>query len=219
MTTPLSCAVRAALPMIFSLLCVTLASCGSLGSGATSPVGATEAQESPDDPRVRIQLYNAKLKQDPGLFAVHAALGAAYLDLARETYDLESLAMARQVLERSIAIQPGVDALASLAELCNFRHRYACALENAERAMRVDPKDGRTRALRVEAYLGLGETRRAEQLLDQPYVEDGAGYVLPAARAAGSRRSSASTTRETPSWPRRSRHGGRARASSRFGPR
>src|SRR5688500_6991056 len=117
--------MRAAQRSLVTLICVALAACAA--DLRTPPVAA---QEDPNDPTVRIGLYEAKLKQDPTLFAAHAELGSAYLDLARETHDVAWLGKARSELQRSLAIQPNVNALATLASLCNFSHRFACALEN-----------------------------------------------------------------------------------------
>jgi tetratricopeptide (TPR) repeat protein len=166
------------------LLCMLLAAGCSRSDPRTPQVAAEAAPstESPAAPEVRIRFYEAKLKEHPTLFAGHAELGAAYLDKARETHDVSWLAKARASLERSLELQPNPNAFATLAALCNFSHRFACALENAERAARSDPADGRLRALRIEAYLGLGELEKAEQLLEESGAEDGAAFALPAAR-------------------------------------
>jgi tetratricopeptide (TPR) repeat protein len=162
------------------LICAVSTGCGGAARGLPQ-VGAGAAA-NPNDPLERMRLYEARVAKDPRLPVPHAELGAAYLDQARATGDASWLARARKELETSVELQPSADAYAALAALCNFSHRFACALDSAERAARLDPRDGRARELRIEAYLGLGEAKRAEQLLVQPAREDGAGFVLAAAR-------------------------------------
>jgi tetratricopeptide (TPR) repeat protein len=164
-----------------ALACALLAACGTAALERAG-AGAPAAAEDPNDPALRIRLQEARLRAEPTRAAVHAELGAAYLDMARATGDAAWLGRARSALARSLELEPGPAAHATLAELCNFSHRFACALEHAEQIARLAPRDGRARTLRIEAYLGLGELRRAEQLLAQPGNEDGAAFVLAAAR-------------------------------------
>ncbi len=144
--------------VLFTLSSVLLA-CGSV-----APTAAVRT--SPSDPAVRIELYERKLAEHPDLFAGHAALGAAYLDKARESHDVAWIAKARAALERSLEIQPSLNALVSMASLCSFSHRFECALELADRAARANPTDARLRSIRVEAQLGLGRTDAVAALLE-----------------------------------------------------
>jgi tetratricopeptide (TPR) repeat protein len=114
-----------------------------------------------------IEFYTQKVRQHPTVFAAHAALGAAYLDKARETHDVQWLGKARAALQRSIELQPDLNAFLTMAALCNFSHRFACALEYADRAARAHPGDASLLPLRVEAYLGLGQLDAAQKLLDK----------------------------------------------------
>jgi tetratricopeptide (TPR) repeat protein len=168
---------------IGALACVALTGCGTARIDPPR-VGEGPAQEQPDpnDPAVRIGLSEAKLKADPTAPGARVELGAAYLAQARASYDVAWLARARSELERSLELAPSASAHMTLAALCNFAHRFRCALDHAEQAARLDPRDGRARALRIDAYLGLGELKRAEQLLAQPGSEDGATFVLAAGR-------------------------------------
>jgi len=112
-----------------------------------------------------IEFYTKKIQQHPTVFAAHAALGAAYLDKARETHDVQWLAKARSALQRSIELQPDLNAFLTMAALCNFSHRFACGLEYADRAGRAHPGDAGLLPLRVEAHLGLGQLDAAEKLI------------------------------------------------------
>ncbi len=134
---------------------------------------ALAASENPHDPDARIRFYEQKLAEHPRLFAGFAELGAAYLDKARETHDVTWTRKARQALERSLEIQPNLNALATMASLCNFLHRFECALEHAEHAVKARPDDPRILSLQVEANLGLGRLDDAARLLDGGSPEGG----------------------------------------------
>jgi tetratricopeptide (TPR) repeat protein len=132
------------------------------GVGVTSHAAATPPEVSVDQV---IEFYTQKVQQHPTVFAAHAALGAAYLDKARETHEVQWLGKARAALQRSIELQPDLNAFLTMAALCNFSHRFACALEYADRAARAHPGDASLLPLRVEAYLGLGQLDAAQKLL------------------------------------------------------
>jgi len=132
----------------------------------TTAIGAENAPEDPRDPDVRIRFYEAKLAEHENLFAGHAALGAAYLDKARASHDVRFVAKAREALERSLEIQPNLNALVSMAALCSFSHRFQCALDYAEQAASARADDLRIRSIRIEAQLGLGRTDDVRALLE-----------------------------------------------------
>ncbi len=138
---------------------------GALVALAVLASSAPVAGEDPNDPDVRIRFYEQKLEQHPRLFAGFAELGAAYLDKARQTHDVTWTSKARRALERSLGIQPNRNASATMAALCNFLHRFECALEHVERAQ-TRPDDPETLSLKVEAYLGLGRLDDVARLLD-----------------------------------------------------
>jgi tetratricopeptide (TPR) repeat protein len=106
------------------------------------------------------------VREHPKVFAAFAALGSAYLAKARETHEAEWLVKARTAIERSLKIQPNLNALVTMAEICNFGHRFACGLEFAKRASQTIPLDPRLLPLRVEAHLGLGQLEAAAKLLE-----------------------------------------------------
>ncbi|HEX9743547.1 MAG TPA: tetratricopeptide repeat protein [Nitrospiraceae bacterium] len=121
-----------------------------------------------------------KLSEHPRLFAVYTQLAAAYLDKARETHDPTFLTRGRDAGERSVAIQPNVLAFNVMAGLCNFAHRFECALEWGRRAAAANPTDTAVTALLVEAYMGLGRYEDAAKLLPPPGVKAGDFYTAAA---------------------------------------
>ena len=150
--------------MLWTTLCAGLVCMmGSAHAGQAQAASTATPVVTTD---TAIEFYEAKLKQHPTLFAAHAALGAAYLDKARETHDVQWLAKGRNALNRSLELQPNLNALLSMAALCNFSHRFACGLEFAERAERAHPGDAALLPLRVEAQLGLGKLDAAAKLIE-----------------------------------------------------
>ena len=106
-----------------------------------------------------IAYYARRVAEHPGLYPAHTGLAAAYLEQARETADPDSLSRARAALERSLALQPSYEAMALLASVALFAHRFEEALQWSERAAAASPADGiDTRLLpgKVEALLALG---------------------------------------------------------------
>lgn len=115
----------------------------------------------------KISFFENKLKSHPTLFNGHAALASAYLDKARETHDVQWIKKAKQSIDRSLEIQPNLNAFINMASLCNFSHRFQCALDNAERAAKTNPLDPRLITIKFEALLGLGQLEQAEALLNR----------------------------------------------------
>lgn len=141
--------------VVFCLALILLGSCASRGR----PRSDVDAQ---------IDFYVKKLSEHPRLYPVYAQLGAAYLDKARETHDPSFLARGRDAVERSLAIQPSLQAFKVMAGLCNFAHRFETALEWGRRAAAANPSDTVVTALLIESYMGLGRYEEAAKLLPPP---------------------------------------------------
>lgn len=127
------------------------------------------AQQAPSssklpDPSIRIRFYEDAVQRSPDHYPALALLGTAYFEQARAEGDLEMLRKSREALERSVAIQPNLEAFVGLAELSLYRHRFAEAKSWAERAHTSAPGDPSILTLRVEARLGLGEVTEASSL-------------------------------------------------------
>lgn len=97
-------------------------------------------RQSPDDPRLLV------------------ALGAQYLQRARDTGDPAYYGRAEQALRRAVARQPDdVDALAQLGVLALARHQFRDALALAERARALDPQRSVTYGVLGDAQIELGD--------------------------------------------------------------
>lgn len=117
------------------------------------------------DPEARIRYYAKRVKEDPRLYPAHALLGEAYLARAKATHDPGDVARARAAFEQSMTIQPNYEALAGLAALSGFGHRFEDALSWGRQAADAHREDPHVRALLVEALLGLGRDDEARTLL------------------------------------------------------
>ena len=126
-------------------------------------------QEAPIPTRTgtdaKIEYYDKKLAADPRLYPVYVQLAAAYLDKARETHDPTYLPMARQAVQKSLDIQPTLDAFQTMAAICNYSHRFEEAIAWGKRGTESTPQDTSIIAALVESHLGLGQITEAEQLL------------------------------------------------------
>ena len=119
------------------------------------------------DASIRVRFYQDAVMHAPDHYAALALLGAAYLEQARDHGDLDLLGKALESLERSVAIQPNLEAFVALAEHCLYRHRFMEGKSWIERAHAAAPGDPALLTLRVEARLGLGELVEATQLVDE----------------------------------------------------
>lgn len=142
----------------------------------------------------RIRYYSQRVEDHPRLYPAHALLGEAYLERARATHDPGDVALARAAFERSMAIQSSYEALAGLAALAGFAHRFEDALAWGRQAADANREDPRIRALLVEALLGLGRDGEARALLPADGVAPDDFYTaaaLGAWRKANDRREEA----------------------------
>ncbi len=170
-----------AIPRTSSLIALLVAiplSAQAIASPGADPVSGKVAPT----PDAVIAFYERKLEQHPGLFSGFAALGSAYLDKARETHDVTWLAKSRTATARSLEIQPNINALTTMAAICNFTHRFACGLEHATKAARINPDESSLLSLHVEAHLGLGQIDEADKLLDAAESANPARFDVLASR-------------------------------------
>ena len=168
-------------------LAPSLAMALALACASRAPVPDFEA---------RIRYYSQRVGENPRLYPAHALLGEAYLSRARATHDPGDVARARAAFERSMAIQPSYEALAGLAALSGFVHRFEDALSWGRQAADANREDPRIRGLLVEALLGLGRDGEARALLPGDGVAPEDFYTASALGAwmkANDRREEAAT--------------------------
>jgi predicted Zn-dependent protease len=152
-------------------------------AGLLVGVGCAGPSPSVQEIDHRISYYQDRVRSEPRLYPGYALLGAAYLDKARCAHDPVWLARSREVLARSMEIQPNFDAMKTTAAVCNFSHRFEDALRWIDRAAGAMPEDTSLVAMRVEALLALGRVVEAQnavtasELADDFYVAAARGQV------------------------------------------
>jgi tetratricopeptide (TPR) repeat protein len=108
------------------------------------------------------QLSLARNPKDAEGFAV---LGAAYFQRARETGDVSDYQLAEGALNKSLDLDSSdfsaADALGALAEVCMGEHRFADALNYAQKALSLGTGDVSPFAIVGDAYADMGEYDKA----------------------------------------------------------
>jgi tetratricopeptide (TPR) repeat protein len=96
-----------------------------------------------------------------------AALGAAYAQRARETGDVSDYELAEQALNKSLDLSSSDfssdAALESLAEVCMGEHRFADALNYAQKALSLGSGNLAPFGIAGDAYADMGEYDKARE--------------------------------------------------------
>lgn len=170
---------------------VALAVSGGIGVASTtdpgpaSPVGSV-ARVVPDagqDLSASIAALQTTLRRLPEDYVSWANLGVAYVEQARLTGNASYYDKADQAVARSFDVEPDENftALAARAAIEAARHDFAGALDSAEQALAINPRDLGALAIRVDALTELGrydEQLRALRIADrhQPSTAISARY-------------------------------------------
>lgn len=115
-----------------------------------------------------ISRYEAEVSRYPERYPVRVQLADALLQKARESHDLTVLEQARRELHLSLQTQPTYEAYLTMARVQNYSHHFDDAIKwarIAEEASPIEGADSAITAVLVEAYLGLGKTADARELL------------------------------------------------------
>jgi tetratricopeptide (TPR) repeat protein len=133
---------------------------------ATCGVGNGLAQQKDTDHV--IQFFQWKVSQDPDDCFNFDKLGAAYIQKARETGDIAYYDLARQALEKSLALESShpeaAPATKHLAAVFFAEHRFAEARALAQRAVELNGSDVTPYALAGDAESEMGNYDRAWEL-------------------------------------------------------
>ena len=137
-----------------------------LRQGATAPAEArlrTAAEERPSSATDQlISETQAKVDAAPEDAGGHAVLGAAYLQLARETGDPANYGRAEASLDRAIELDPdNLQALIAQGSLSLSRHEFDEALRLGERALAINDTIPRVYGLIGDAEVELGRYEAA----------------------------------------------------------
>lgn len=140
---------------------------------AVSPLGG--------DARASIEALSARIEVDPDDAKLHAQLGLAYLQDARNQAAPSNLPHADEALTRSLELQPrdNLEAYVGMASLANARHDFSASLKWSRRAIATNPYNAAGYGLLGDALFELGRVRAADAAY-QEMVEvrpDVASYV------------------------------------------
>ncbi|MFE3827370.1 tetratricopeptide repeat protein [Streptomyces sp. NPDC059092] len=119
-----------------------------------------------------IESLQKHLKEQPKDATGWATLGAAYVEQARTSGDPTRYPQAEKAFGRSLALRPADEndaALAGRSALAAARHDFPAALNQADRALSVNPYSERALSTRVDALVELGrydEASKAVELAD-----------------------------------------------------
>lgn len=148
-------------------------------AGALLPLRAQRSQARSETPRVSavaavsplggdakpsIDALKARVEVDPGDAKLHAQLGLAYLQEARNQAAPWNLPHADDALTRSLELQPrgNLEAYVGMAALANARHDFSASLEWARRAIATNPYNPAGYGLLGDALFELGRVRAAD---------------------------------------------------------
>lgn len=112
-----------------------------------------------------ISFWQWKASRDPDDFFPYDRLGAAYIQKARETGDITYYGLAEASLKKSLAIEStnreAVTALAHIATVYFGEHRFADAIDYANRAQALKTGDVSQYAIIGDARLEMGQYDKA----------------------------------------------------------
>ena len=156
---------RLAAVLIVTIVLVTIAAAAGISvllrQGAMAPAEArlrTAAEERPSSATDQlISDTQAKVDAAPDDADAHALLGAAYLQLARETGDPANYGRAEAALDRALALDPdNLQALIGQGSLALSRHEFDAALRLGERTLAINDTIPRVYGLIGDAEVELG---------------------------------------------------------------
>ncbi len=166
-----------------STAAVALVAAAALGAAwpwfASHRAQATGIQPAPisSDYRQRDRLIafeETQARLDPGDQITRRMLAGEYLQRFRETGDLNDVARAHAMAERSLALQPqgNTQALSVIASSDIVFHRFRAALSAERAASEADPSNDGARAQSASILMEIGRYQEAEQILNHPSDPD-----------------------------------------------
>jgi tetratricopeptide (TPR) repeat protein len=111
-----------------------------------------------------------QVKKSPDDFSGYDGLGAAFLQKARETGDIDYYNLAEQTLKKALALVPqdfrAADPSIHMALVCMGEHRFADALAFAQKAIATGSGSLAAFAIEGDAYTDLGDYDEAGEAYD-----------------------------------------------------
>ena len=118
----------------------------------------------------QILILQDQVKKSPEDFAGYDGLGAAFLQKARETGDIDYYNLAEQTLKKALALVPqdfrSADPSIHMALVCMGEHRFADALAFAQKAIATGSGNLAAFAIEGDAYTDMGDYDQAQRAYD-----------------------------------------------------
>lgn len=154
----------------YGLILIVIGVLAASGGMARSSDRPSAAGLHPTESQIRdldIEFYRRRIARDPRSAGDLTQLAGLYLQRARENADNEDLVRAETTARRSLALRTGRNtaAFGVLASSLLAQHRFAEALEVAERLLEHDSTSIGARGLIADAQLELGHYRDAARTL------------------------------------------------------
>jgi len=141
---------------------------GSPGREAAAPGVPAAGFDDTRSADRRIASLQAAVARGTDRSAPYAALGDAYLQKARETFDPRFYARAETALREALARdRRDATALTAMGALANARHDFAAGLRFGERARAAAPGVAKPYGVIVDALVELGRYGQAERALQR----------------------------------------------------
>lgn len=155
--------------------------CGAVAlrwTRSETPVQATAAQSvsvdglgrrgQPRDAQSQAAKLQQFIKENPGSPAAYSQLGAAYLQLVRETGDPSYYGKAEGVFKEALKLDAqNVEAMTGMGELSLARHTFADALEWGRKALALTPQRAQIMGIIGDALTELGRYDEAVAAVQQ----------------------------------------------------
>jgi tetratricopeptide (TPR) repeat protein len=144
---------------------VSLAQPVPVSTAVFSPVPAALFVPAPTGSERVLRSAQAHVQAHPKDAVAYTSLGAAFLQRARETGDVEDFQLAEQALNKSLdlvsADVSAEPAYATMAAVCMGEHRFSDAITYAQKALALGSGDLSSFAIVGDAEADMGEYERA----------------------------------------------------------
>jgi len=130
-----------------------------------TPVPAALLIPQPTATQRVVKSMQSRVQRNPKDPATYSALGAAFLQRARETGDVEDFQLAEQSLQKSLDLDnadfAAEPAFSAMAAVCMGEHRFSDAVTYAQNALALGSGDLSSFAIAGDANADMGEYERA----------------------------------------------------------
>ncbi len=143
-----------------------------------SPVAAALLIPRPTATERMVKSSQSRVQRNPKDPAAYSALGAAFLQRARETGDVEDFQLAEQALQKSLDLDnadfAAEPAFSTMAAVCMGEHRFSDAVTYAQNALALGSGDLSSFAIVGDANADMGEYERAAVAYSRLDISGGA---------------------------------------------